>query len=112
MKALHTLERPVPWSCFPAAIRRLALATLCLVLAACGGSADAPPPPESVPLVITQPADQSVPAGSAATFSVSASGAMPLSYQWAGSPDGITFTAVSGATGASYNTGATTLVQN
>ena len=112
MKAFHTLERPVPSPGFRAAIRRLALATLCLVLAACGGSADAPPPPESVPLVITQPADQSVVAGSAAIFSVSASGAAPLSYQWASSPDGITFTDVVGATAASYNTGATTLAQN
>ena len=112
MKALHTLERPVPSPAFRAAIRRLALATLCLVLAACGGSADAPPPPESVPLVITQPADQSVLAGSAATFSVSASGAAPLSYQWAGSPDAITFTDIAGATSASYNTGATTLAQS
>ena len=50
--------------------------------------------------------------GSAATFSVSASGVAPLSYQWAGSPDGITFTAIVGATSASYNTGATTLAQS
>ena len=109
MKAFHTLERPVSSLGLRAAIQRVALATVCLVLAACGGSADAPPPPESVPLVITQPADQSVVAGSAAIFSVSASGAAPLSYQWASSPDGITFTDVVGATAASYNTGATTL---
>ena len=31
-----------------AAIRRAALAALGLALAACGGSADAPPPPETV----------------------------------------------------------------
>jgi hypothetical protein len=82
------------------------------LLAACGGSADAPPPPESIPTVLTQPADQGVVAGTAATFSVSANGAAPLSYQWAGSPDGITFTNIAGATGASYNTGATTLAQS
>ena len=112
MKAFHTLERPVPSHGFAAAIRRLALASLCLVLAACGGSADAPPPPESVPTVLTQPADQSVVEGSAATFSVGANGAVPLTYQWAGSPDGITFTNIAGATSAAYNTGATTLAQS
>ncbi len=112
MKALHTLERPVFSFALRGAIRRAALAVIGLALAACGGSADAPPPPESVPTVLTQPTDQSVVVGSAATFSVSASGAQPLSYQWAGSPDGITFTAIVGATSASYNTGATTLAQS
>ncbi|HEX7438608.1 MAG TPA: hypothetical protein VF319_00800, partial [Caldimonas sp.] len=50
--------------------------------------------------------------GSAATFSVAAAGAAPLAYQWAGSPDGVTFTDIAGATGSSYNTGATTLAQS
>ena len=112
MKAIATLERSISCLGFRAAIHRAALAVLCLVLAACGGSADAPPPPESVPTVITQPADQSVVVGSAATFSVSATGAAPLSYGWASSPDGITFTDIVGATSSSYNTGATTLAQS
>ena len=64
-----------------AAIRRAALAGLGLALAACGGSADAPPPPETVPTVLTQPADQSVVVGGAAAFSVGAAGAAPLAYQ-------------------------------
>src|SRR5450755_3111938 len=112
MKTLYTLERPLSAFGFGDAMRRMALAVICLVLAACGGSADAPPPPESVPTVLTQPADQSVVVGSAATFSVSANGAAPLSYQWASSPDGITFTDIAGATSASYNPGATTLAQS
>jgi DNA-binding beta-propeller fold protein YncE len=112
MKAFHTLERPLSSFGLRGAIGRAALAAICLALAACGGSADAPPPPESVPTVLTPPADQSVVEGSAATFSVSASGAQPLSYQWAGSPDGIAFTDIAGATSASYNTGATTLAQS
>ena len=112
MKALHTLERPLSSRCLRAAIQRVALAAIGVLLAACGGSADAPPPPESVPTVLTQPADQSVVVGSAATFSVSAAGAAPLSYQWAGSPDGITYTDIVGATSASYNTGPTTLAQS
>ena len=35
-----------------------------------------------VPIVITQPVNQNVPAGSNATFSVSAGGSLPLAYQW------------------------------
>ncbi len=112
MKALHTLERPVSCAAISGALQRVALTAICLVLAACGGSADAPPPPESVPTVVSAPADQSVVEGSAATFSVVAAGAAPLSYQWASSPDGITFTAIAGATSTGYNTGATTLAQS
>ena len=112
MKAFHTLERPVSSLGLRAAIQRVALAAICLVLAACGGSADAPPPPESVPTVLTQPADQSVVVGSAATFSVAAVGAAPLAYQWSSSPDGTLFTAIAGATSTSYSTGATTLAQS
>ncbi len=112
MKATHTLPRPVAFSGFRVAIRRMALAGLCLALAACGGSADAPPPPESVPVVLTQPVDQSVVVGSAATFGVAATGAAPLAYQWSSSSDGTTFTAIGGATGVGYNTGATALNQS
>src|SRR5204862_2298913 len=48
------------------------------------------------PFVLTQPADQTVTAGSNATFTVSAAGTLPLSYQWSqnGSP-------LSGATNSS-----------
>jgi len=112
MKALHTSSHPVASVGFGAALRRAWLAAVCAALAACGGSADAPPPPESVPTVVSQPADQSVVVGTAATFSVTAAGAAPLSYQWSDSPDGITFTAIAGATSSSYDTGATTLAQS
>jgi len=112
MKTLYTLERPLSAFGFGDAMRRMALAGICVVLAACGGSADAPPPPESVPTVISQPADQSVVVGSAATFSVAAVGAAPLAYQWSSSPDGITFANIAAATGSSYNTGATTLTES
>ena len=112
MKAIHTLDRSVS-SGFRTAIGRIVLAGICLALTACsGGSDNAPPPPESVPSVLAQPADQSVVEGSAATFIVAADGAAPLSYQWASSPDGITFTIIAGATNASYSTGVTTLAQN
>ena len=45
MNAIHTLERPVSLPGFGDARRRTVLAGICLALAACGGSADAPPPP-------------------------------------------------------------------
>src|SRR5579859_372184 len=54
------------------------------------------------PSVTTQPVNQSVTAGQAATFSVTASGTAPLSYQW--KKNG---TAISGATSSSYSTPAT-----
>ena len=111
MKAIHIIERSVSRG-LRAAIGRVVLAGICLALAACGGSGDASPPPESVPTIVTQPADRSVVEGSAATFSIAANGTAPLSYQWASSPDGITFSTIAGATNASYSTGATTLAQS
>ena len=107
MKAIHTLERPAPFSVFGDAMRRIWLAGICLALAACGGSADAPPPPETAPIVVTQPADQSVVEGTAATFGVTAEGVTPLAFQWSSSADGVTFTAIAGATSTTYTTGAT-----
>ncbi|MBC7733177.1 MAG: hypothetical protein H7306_14980 [Bacteriovorax sp.] len=80
--------------------KAVAMPLICLVLAACGGSANAPPPPETgrVPPTITQqPADLSVTAGQGASFTVAATGTAPLSYQW--QRDGVN---VSGATGTTY----------
>lgn len=90
-------------------LQAAALPVICLVLAACGGSANAPPPPESgpqpVPPSITQqPASLSVTAGQGASFTVAAAGTAPLSYQWQrGSVD------IPGANGTTY-TLATTVV--
>jgi hypothetical protein len=55
------------------------------------------------PTITTQPANQTVNAGLTATFSVTASGTIPLSYQWQknGAP-------ISGATATSYTTPVTT----
>jgi len=55
------------------------------------------------PSITTQPSNQTVFAGQKATFSVSANGTSPLSYQWRKSG-----TAISGATSASYTTPAET----
>ena len=54
------------------------------------------------PTITTQPASQTVIVGQTATFSVTSSGAAPLSYQW--EKNG---TAISGATSTTYTTPAT-----
>ena len=59
------------------------------------------------PTITTQPANQTVTAGQAATFSVTAGGTAPLSYQWRRNTSNI-----SGATSASYTTPATTTADN
>jgi sugar lactone lactonase YvrE len=112
MRTLHALDTTTSLGTGSTLLRRLAMFGLALALGACGGSADAPPPPESVPTAVTQPADQSVVEGTAATFTVTAAGAAPLAYQWLSSTDGVNFTAIDGATSASFSTGATTLAQN
>jgi len=55
------------------------------------------------PSITTQPANQTVTVGQAATFTVAATGTAPLSYQWRKNG-----TAISGATSTSYTTPATT----
>ena len=59
------------------------------------------------PTITTQPANQSVTAGQPATFSVTATGTAPLSYQWQKNSANI-----SGATASSYTTPATTTSDN
>jgi len=60
-------------------------------------------PAASAPSITSQPANQTVTAGQTATFSVTATGTAPLSYQWRKNSVNIT-----GATSASYTTPATT----
>ncbi len=80
------------------------LLTVSLVLANCSGvSTPAPPAGSTAPTISAQPANQSVAAGQTATFSVTASGTAPLSYQWQKGA-----TAITGATSATYTTAATT----
>jgi hypothetical protein len=59
------------------------------------------------PSITSQPASKSVAAGQTATFSVSAAGTSPFTYQW--KKNGA---AISGATAASYTTPATTSADN
>ena len=92
-----------------AALVHAASAALCALLVACGGSADAPPPPEGgtgpvAPTITQQPADLTVTAGQPASFTVAATGTAPLTYQW--QRNGV---AITGATGTSYAIPATVL---
>ena len=74
-----------------------------MLLASCGGGTG-PSTTASPPAITTQPSNQTVTAGQTATFSVVASGTMPLNYQWQkGTTD------IAGATSTSYTTPATAL---
>ena len=61
----------------------------------------------AAPSITQQPTNQTVTAGQTATFSVTAAGTAPLTYQWQKGT-----TAISGATSASYTTPATTTSNN
>ena len=60
-------------------------------------------PAATAPAITTQPANTTVAVGATATFSVSASGTAPLTYQWRKNG-----TAITGATASSYTSPATT----
>jgi hypothetical protein len=76
------------------------------LMASCGNHHD-----DSTLAITAQPADENVVVGANATFSVTARNA--TGYQWQSSNDnGATFTALAGATAASYTTPATTLTDN
>jgi hypothetical protein len=61
----------------------------------------------TAPIITAQPANQSVQAGQSASFSVAATGSAPLTYQWRKNG-----AAIPGATGALYNTPATSSADN
>lgn len=76
-------------------------------LAGCGGGGggsdgSAATPTQTAPTITSQPQNATVTAGQTATFSVTASGTEPLSYQWRRNG-----TAIAGATSSSYTTAAT-----
>lgn len=97
----------------------LCLGLLCMVFAGCGGgdsggsgggttpNPSSPPPGVTGPTITAQPASQSVTVGSAATFSVTATGSAPLAYQWRKNG-----AAISGATSSSYRIAATSTTDN
>jgi hypothetical protein len=89
----------------------LAIAGLA-VLAACGSSGSSepepvPPPAAVVPTISAAPAAVALTAGQAATFSVTASGTAPFTYQW--QREGVN---IAGATAATYSITAPTVADN
>jgi hypothetical protein len=73
-------------------------------LAGCGGTPTTSTIPVAAVVITAQPVNQIVPIGETATFTVAATGAPPLSYQW--SENG---TEIPGATSASYTAPAVAL---
>jgi len=104
-----------PWTKTGASLRLggLLLAGICAsVCVGCAGSTSeshaAPAPiPSIAPSIATEPANQTVIEGQSATFSVTASGTPPPTYQWQKNGANI-----SGANAASYATPATVSVDN
>ena len=82
-----------------------------LLLPGCGGGGGGGTAAPEPPVITTQPVNQAVVAGAAATFSVAATGTS-LTYQWQASPDGTTWTDVSGATGATLTQSAAAITDN
>jgi hypothetical protein len=80
---------------------RVALAPLLLLLADCGGGTGGAAMPMSpqAPMISVQPTNQNVPLGQTATFSVTALGSAPLSYQWSKNS-----MPIAGATASAYTT--------
>ena len=76
------------------------------VLAACAGQGTLPGD-GTVPSFIAQPSNVTVTVGQPATFSVSATGSSPLTFQWRKNSANI-----AGATGSAYTTPATTMADN
>jgi hypothetical protein len=95
-------------------MRLQAVAVVCLslscalTLVGCGGGmASTPSPSAGVPAIMTHPSSRSVAPGQTATFSTSATGDGPLTYQWQRNE-----LAISGATSASYTTSPVTTADN
>jgi outer membrane protein assembly factor BamB len=88
----------------------LGAVALLAMLNGCGGgthvTANSTPPPVA-PSITMQPANQQVAVGQTATFSVTATGTAPLSYQW--QKGGMS---IAGATAASYTTPAAVASDN
>lgn len=61
------------------------------------------------PAIVTAPSGATVLGGTPYTFSVTANGTSPLSYQWLKSTDGTTYAPIAGATNATYTIPSTSL---
>ena len=80
---------------------------IAMFLVGCGGGGGENPPladTPAAPSITTQPANQSVVAGQAATFTVTATGSAPLTYQWKKNGNNM-----DGATSSTYTLPATSI---
>jgi len=79
-----------------------------LFFGSCGGAGNSgtTPPPVTAPTITSQPASQAVTAGQSATFSVTASGTLPFTYQW------FMNGAAVGTNSSTFTISLTTLTQN
>jgi IPT/TIG domain-containing protein/Ig-like domain-containing protein len=104
-----TVATPTSWSATNIVVPVPTGATTGSVVVTVGGVASngASFTVNSPPTITTQPANQTVTAGQAATFRVTANGTPPLSYQW--QKNGVVIT---GVTTASYTTPPTTTADN
>ena len=94
---------------FATVLQAAVLGMILFLVSGCAGmvSSNNSAPPGTAPLITSQPQNQSVVAGATATFSVVATGAAPLTYQWQnnGAP-------ISGANAAMYTTPPTSTADN
>ncbi len=101
---------PIPFSLSTHLLRRrtlFALAVVALLPACGGGGGGSGAAAVSAPTIATTPVSQTLSTASAASFSVSASGSAPLTYQWL--KDG---KEIPGATSPSYTIGKVQLADN
>ncbi len=90
-------------------LSRLGLGFLLVFLAGCGGSSDSPKPVP--PSISAQPQNSTVIQGQSATFTVTAGGTAPLTYQWrkggtsvaGGSSSALTITSAQPGDAGSYD---------
>jgi hypothetical protein len=101
------MHRLAPGNVQAGVTRFLACILYTSLLAACSGSSSAGAPIAVRPSITVQPVSATVVAGQAASFSISAAGSLPLSYQWRRNGANI-----AGATQGSYVTGATTSAES
>jgi hypothetical protein len=81
--------------------------SLASILAGCGGGMSSPSAGAGAPAIMTHPESKTVAPGQTASFSATATGNGPLSYQWQRNG-----TAISGATADSYTTSPVTVADN
>ena len=82
--------------------------SLVVTLSGCGGDTTSPPPSNhAAPRIMSHPSSKTVAPGQTATFSTTATGSPPLTYQWQRNQ-----APISGATSATYTTPAVSTTDN